>query len=79
MERRIPIRRHVHANITHPPTHTMKATGLRGALATVERQRHNYQQFDAETVELALHRGEGATKPGNPPKAADRNLAVLEC
>ena len=57
----------------------MKATGLRGALATVERQRHNYQQFDAETVELALHRGEGATKPGNPPKAADRNLAVLKC
>ncbi|MBD5361874.1 MAG: hypothetical protein HDR81_03575 [Bacteroides sp.] len=45
-------------------------TGPRGALATVARQRQYYhintshQFIEAKIVELALHRGEGATKPG---------------
>ncbi|MBD5293485.1 MAG: hypothetical protein HDS20_01500 [Bacteroides sp.] len=38
-------------------------TGLRGALATVARQRHR-RTLDAKIMELALHRGGGATEPG---------------
>ncbi|MBD5361082.1 MAG: hypothetical protein HDR87_10305 [Bacteroides sp.] len=47
------------------PKSPPQATGHRGALATVARQRHNFhiRLIEANIVELALHRGEGATGP----------------
>ncbi|MBD5365359.1 MAG: hypothetical protein HDR79_10520 [Bacteroides sp.] len=74
MERRIPIRRHLIAYVpdsNHKKRVLAKATGHRGAPATVARQRQYYhiktvyQFIEANIVELALHRGEGATKPGH--------------
>ena len=70
MERRIPIRRHRNSisSIWRAKT---KTTGLRGALATVARQRHLpdktgiYNTIETKIVELALHRGGGATRPGS--------------
>ncbi|MBD5239400.1 MAG: hypothetical protein HDS64_06475 [Bacteroidales bacterium] len=52
MERRIPIRRLVYAGAY--------ITGLRGALATMERKLHDFRLF--EVVALSRHRGGGATK-----------------
>ncbi|MDE6262221.1 MAG: hypothetical protein K2M09_02815, partial [Muribaculaceae bacterium] len=52
MERRIPIRR------------LGRITGLRGALATMERKLHGFRLKLLVVMALTRHRGEGATVPG---------------